>query len=165
LVSKVVVLRSRKPLRWGSSNGGSSLMKGLILLLQEWISYHKSSLLAGCMWLTPVILGAQEAEIRRTKVQSQSRQRVREILSWKRPAQKRAGEWLKVKTLSSSPRTTKKEKERAVCYKANLPSSPHSVAPSPTMWSLFCSHSLSHFTQPPGDCPRSWANASTSRRF
>jgi hypothetical protein len=37
--------------------------------------------LAGCWWLTPVILATQEAEIRMFAVQSQRRQIVHEILS------------------------------------------------------------------------------------
>jgi hypothetical protein len=41
-------------------------------------------------WLTPVILAAQEAEIRRIMVQSQPRQIVCETLSRKNPSQKRA---------------------------------------------------------------------------
>jgi hypothetical protein len=39
----------------------------------------------------PVIQATQEAEIRRTAVQSQLRQIVRETLSWKKPFTKRAG--------------------------------------------------------------------------
>jgi hypothetical protein len=31
-----------------------------------------NTIAAGCQWLTPVILGTQEAEIRRIEVQSQS---------------------------------------------------------------------------------------------
>jgi hypothetical protein len=42
-------------------------------------------------WLTPVILATQEAEIRRTTVQSQHRQIVCETLPQKHPSQKRAG--------------------------------------------------------------------------
>jgi hypothetical protein len=42
-------------------------------------------------WLTPVILATQEAEIRRSAVQSQPRQIVPETLSRKNPSQKRAG--------------------------------------------------------------------------
>jgi hypothetical protein len=38
----------------------------------------------------PVILATEEAEIRRTKVQTQPRQIVHETLSWKNPTQKRA---------------------------------------------------------------------------
>jgi hypothetical protein len=45
----------------------------------------------------PVILATQEAEIRRTEVQSQPRQTVHK---------KGLGEWLKVKALSSNPNTT-----------------------------------------------------------
>jgi hypothetical protein len=67
-------------------------------------------LLAGCWWLTPVILATQEAEIRRTKVQSQSQQIVHKTLSQNYPSQKGLVEWLKVKAQSSSPRTSKKKK-------------------------------------------------------
>jgi hypothetical protein len=41
----------------------------------------KESCLAGCWWLTPVILATQETEIRRIAIQSQSRQIVQETLS------------------------------------------------------------------------------------
>jgi hypothetical protein len=54
----------------------------------------------------------QEAEIRRTAVQCQPGQIVCETLSQKNPSQKRAGEWLKVKVLTSSPSTTKKKKKK-----------------------------------------------------
>jgi hypothetical protein len=53
------------------------------------------------IWLMPAILATQEAEIRRI---------VCETLSRKNPSQKRLAEWLKVKALSSSPSTTKKQK-------------------------------------------------------
>jgi hypothetical protein len=46
---------------------------------------------AGYRWLLPTILAAQEAEIRRTEVQSQPRQIVLKTLSQKNPSQKRAG--------------------------------------------------------------------------
>jgi hypothetical protein len=46
---------------------------------------------AGHWWLTLVILGTQEAEIRRTAVRSQPRQIVHETLSRKNPSQKRTG--------------------------------------------------------------------------
>jgi hypothetical protein len=48
-------------------------------------------LTATCLWLTPVILPTQEAQIRRIMVQSQHRQTVLKILSQKNPSQKRAG--------------------------------------------------------------------------
>jgi hypothetical protein len=55
---------------------------------------------------------------RRIEVQSHSRQIVHETLSQKHPSQKINGggelvEWLKVKTLSSSPSTAKKKKKKA----------------------------------------------------
>jgi hypothetical protein len=59
---------------------------------------------AGYRWLTPVILATQEAEIRRTLVQSQPRQTVHETLSPKTLHEKnkiRLVEWFKVKALSS----------------------------------------------------------------
>jgi hypothetical protein len=43
------------------------------------------------LWLTPVILATQEAEIRRIKIQSRPGQTVRETLSQKNPSQKRVG--------------------------------------------------------------------------
>jgi hypothetical protein len=42
-------------------------------------------------WLTPVILATEEAEIRRTVVQSHPRKTVHKTLSRKYPSQKRAG--------------------------------------------------------------------------
>jgi hypothetical protein len=47
--------------------------------------------LAGRLWLTPVILGTQEAEIRRIAVRNQPGQIVCETLSQKKPSKKRAG--------------------------------------------------------------------------
>jgi hypothetical protein len=61
-------------------------------------------------WLMPAILSIQEAEIRRIAVRSHLRQIIRETLSWKTLSQKIGlVEWLKVKALSSSPRTKKKK--------------------------------------------------------
>jgi hypothetical protein len=51
----------------------------------------KSANLAGCRWLTPVILATQEAEIRRIPVPSQPGQIVHGTLSQKSPSQNRAG--------------------------------------------------------------------------
>jgi hypothetical protein len=53
----------------------------------------KKGLLARHWWLTPVILATQEAEIRRTVVQSQPRKIVHETLSQKKkkPSQKKTG--------------------------------------------------------------------------
>jgi hypothetical protein len=47
------------------------------------VSYSLSVCLAGCWWLTPIILATQEAEIRRTAVQSHSGQIVHKTLSQK----------------------------------------------------------------------------------
>jgi hypothetical protein len=47
--------------------------------------------MAGCWWLTPVILATQEAEIRRIAVRSQPWQIVHEALSRKTLHKKRAG--------------------------------------------------------------------------
>jgi hypothetical protein len=68
-------------------------------------------LYASHQWLTPVILATQEAEIKRIKVQSQSRQRVHETYLEKTHHKKGLVEWLKVKTLSSSPNTTHRQKK------------------------------------------------------
>jgi hypothetical protein len=56
------------------------------------IQLVKNEVIAGCQWLTPVILATQKAEIRRIMIQSQPRQIVHEILSQKTPSQERAGE-------------------------------------------------------------------------
>jgi ribosomal protein S21 len=59
-----------------------------------------------------VILATQEAEIRRIVVQSQPGQIVHQTLSRKKSITKIGlVEWLKVKTLTSSPSTTKKKKK------------------------------------------------------
>jgi hypothetical protein len=52
---------------------------------------YKHQILVGRWWLTPVILATQEAEIRRTVVQSQSRQIVLKTLSQKTLHKNRAG--------------------------------------------------------------------------
>jgi hypothetical protein len=52
---------------------------------------RKKKFLARCWWLTPVILAAQEAEIRRITVQSQPRQIVYKTLSQKTLHKNRAG--------------------------------------------------------------------------
>jgi hypothetical protein len=46
---------------------------------------------SGCQWLTPIILATQEAEIKRTAVQSQPREIVHKTLFRKKKSQKRAG--------------------------------------------------------------------------
>jgi hypothetical protein len=46
-------------------------------------AWPKDPCMAGCRWLTPVILATQEAEIRRIEVQSQSKQILLETLSQK----------------------------------------------------------------------------------
>jgi hypothetical protein len=72
------------------------------------------------LWVTPVILAIQEAQIRRIAVQNQPRQRVLEILSQKYPTRnthkKTLAEWLKWqclpskhKALSSNSSTEKKK--------------------------------------------------------
>jgi hypothetical protein len=64
-----------------------------------------SDKLAGCQWLTPVILPTQQAEIRRITVQSQPGQIVCETLS-----QKRAGEV--ARGVRMSDYSTKKKKKK-----------------------------------------------------
>jgi hypothetical protein len=56
----------------------------IIIIITQW---------AGSQWLTPVVLATQEAEIRKTAVQSQPGQFVQETSSQKKknPSQKRAG--------------------------------------------------------------------------
>jgi hypothetical protein len=56
----------------------------------------KNSQVAGCWWLTPVILATQGAEIRRVVVQSQPEKIVCETLSQKTLHGKGLVEWLKV---------------------------------------------------------------------
>jgi hypothetical protein len=53
--------------------------------------YVRRKLVAGCWWLTPVILAPQEAEIRGIVVGIKPRQIVPETLSRKTPSQNRAG--------------------------------------------------------------------------
>jgi hypothetical protein len=65
--------------------------------------------LAGCQWLTPVILATHEAEIRSIVVWSQPRQIVQETLFRKILHKKRLVEWLKVQALSSNPVPQKKK--------------------------------------------------------
>jgi hypothetical protein len=61
-----------------------------------------------CQWLTPVILAAQEAEIRRFTVQSQAGQIVRKILAKNPFAKIGLVEWLKMKALNSRLNTVNK---------------------------------------------------------
>jgi hypothetical protein len=64
--------------------------------------------MAGCQWLTPVILAIQEAEIRRII------DREKDSIT-KNTSQKKGSlmEWLKVKVQSSSLRTDQKKKENS----------------------------------------------------
>jgi hypothetical protein len=80
-----------------------------------WVGYFtdiKKDVRAGCWWLTPVILAAQEADIRRIEVRSQPGQVVLETLSQKPHHQEELAVWLKVKALSSNPSPTKKKDAR-----------------------------------------------------
>jgi hypothetical protein len=74
-------------------HAGSSplLMSSLISLLVVY-SFHYKGLWAGCRWLTPVLLAAQEAEIRRITVWSQPRKTVFSRI----PNTKGLVQWLKV---------------------------------------------------------------------
>jgi hypothetical protein len=57
----------------------------------------KNIFIAGHQWLKTIILATQEAEIRRSAVQSQSRQIACKTLSQKNPSQKKGlVEWLNV---------------------------------------------------------------------
>jgi hypothetical protein len=57
-------------------------------LLKQWThNFPKDNHVAGLQWLTPVLLGIQETEIWRIKVQSQPRQIVLKTLSQKYPTQ------------------------------------------------------------------------------
>jgi hypothetical protein len=75
---------------------------------------------AGCQWLTPIILATQEAEIRRIVVQSQPRQTVRETYLEKLFTKIGLVEWLKVKALSSSTSTTKKNKIKTISFRRTV---------------------------------------------
>jgi hypothetical protein len=66
--------------------------------------------LTGPWRLALVILATQETEIRRTAIQNQPRQIVRETLLEKTHQKKGLVKWLKVKALSSNPRTAKNKK-------------------------------------------------------
>jgi hypothetical protein len=63
-------------------------------------------------WVTPVILATQEAEIRRTAVQSQPRQIVCKILSQKSTSQKSAGGGSRCRPWVQALVLQKKEKTR-----------------------------------------------------
>jgi hypothetical protein len=76
--------------------------------------YKKMSNLAGCQWLTPVILATQEAEIRRPVVPSQPRQIFGSPYLEKPSTKIGLVEWLKVKALSSSPSTAKNKNKKTV---------------------------------------------------
>jgi hypothetical protein len=62
----------------------------LTTLWNEYEIYIKSHSFLGCQWLTPIILAAHKAEIRKITVRNQRGQMVLETLSWRNPAQKRA---------------------------------------------------------------------------
>jgi hypothetical protein len=68
--------------------------------------------LARHVWLTPVILATQEAEIRRIVVQSQPQASSQDPFSKKPFTKVGLVEWLKVKVLSSIPSTTQKTKAK-----------------------------------------------------
>jgi hypothetical protein len=60
----------------------------------------------------PVILGTQEAEIGKIRVQSQPREKVHETYLKKPFTKVGLVEWLKEKALSSNPNTTKLKKKK-----------------------------------------------------
>jgi hypothetical protein len=68
--------------------------------------------LAGCRWLTPVILATQKAEIRRMEIQGQSGQIVHETLSRKNLSQKRTGRVVQGVGPESNPQYRKKKKKK-----------------------------------------------------
>jgi hypothetical protein len=81
--------------------------------------FGKNNMVSQHWWLMSGILGIQEAEIRRIKVQSQPGQTVHETLSLNYPTLKGLGEWLKWEclpskheALSSNPSTSKKKKKK-----------------------------------------------------
>jgi hypothetical protein len=59
--------------------------------IKKFAQFLKIRILAGCWWLTPVILATQEAEIRRITVRSQPGQIVLKTVSGKYSTQIRAG--------------------------------------------------------------------------
>jgi hypothetical protein len=84
--------------------------------LQESISLLplKSRVLAGCWWLTPVILVIQEVAIRRIEVLNQPGQIIRETLSQKNPPLKRAGGVAQVQTPVSHTHTHTQKAEHLI---------------------------------------------------
>jgi hypothetical protein len=66
----------------------------------------KENVSARGLWLMPIILATQEAEIRRIMVQSQPGQIVPQVPIWKKTHHKKGlVEWLTVSALSSNPST------------------------------------------------------------
>jgi hypothetical protein len=78
--------------------------------------------LAGCLWLTLIILATQETESMRIAVWSQLGQVVHETLSRKNPSPKRAGtEWQGVGPYFKPPYSKKKKKKKSKIKKVTYP--------------------------------------------
>jgi hypothetical protein len=78
-------------------------------------SFKSNNNTAGSLWLKPVILATQEAEIRRIVVQNQSRQIVHKTLSQKTHHKNRLVGWLKVFS------TQHRQKKKSTNNKHNMP--------------------------------------------